>query len=157
MLYIKSFSNYDEFKEIFGIRKFDGRKARNNKILLSLLKDKELFHESVKRGDLELFEQKNLVDLRNIINERLNISGAKSSKLPYRITLRGYTYYSDKYSLDDMNGICEDGTPNAVRYFNHENNRAWKMKQANTRDRTTMTSLTIITMKSMNSFPYTPN
>ena len=128
MLYIKSFKNHTEFQQIFGVREFEGHKARNNKILLSLLKDKELFHESVKRGDLELFEQKNLVDLRNIINERLNISGAKSRKLPYRLTLLGYTYYSDKYTLDDLNGICEDGTPNAVRYINNESGRVFKMK-----------------------------
>ena len=128
MLYIKSFKNYEEFQEIFGVRVFDGRKARNNKILLSLLKDKKLFRASVKSGDLSLFAQKNLVDLKNLLIHKLYNSGAKSKKLTHRITLLGQTYYSDKYSLDALNGICEDGTPNAVRYVNHESGRVFKMK-----------------------------
>ena len=63
MLYIKSFSNYEEFKQIFGVRVFDGEIARKNRILLSLLKDRKLFKASVKSGDLTLFSFKNLVDL----------------------------------------------------------------------------------------------
>lgn len=51
MLYIKSFSNYEEFSQLFGVREFNGCKSRNNKILLALLKDKELLHEAVKNGD----------------------------------------------------------------------------------------------------------
>ena len=128
MIYITSFRNYEEFKEIFGVRKFDGRKARNNKILLSLLKDRKLFKESVKSGDLSLFGIKNMVDLRNIIYQKLRNSGAHTKKLSYQVLLLGQTFYSDKYSLDELNGICEDGTPNAVRYVNHENDRVWKMK-----------------------------
>ena len=128
MLYIKSFSNYEEFKQIFGVRVFDGEKARKNRILLSLLKDRKLFKASVKSGDLTLFSFKNLVDLRNYITKKLCVSGMRSRKLIYPITLLGQTYYSDKYSLDALDGICEDGTPNAIRYFNHENERTWKMK-----------------------------
>ena len=33
MLYIKSFSNYTEFQEIFGVRVFGEEKARKNKRL----------------------------------------------------------------------------------------------------------------------------
>lgn len=128
MLYIKSFKNYEEFKEIFGVRVFDGKEARRNKILLSLLKDKELFKAAVKSGDLRLFSFKNLVDLRNYISKKLHESGAKSKKLTYKINLLGQTYYSDKYSLDSLEGICEDGTPNAVRYYNNEVGKIFKMK-----------------------------
>ena len=128
MIFIKSFSNYEEFRELFGIRKFDGRKARNNKILLSLLKDKEVHKRAIATGDYTLLSIKNMVDLKNIITKKIQESGAKSKKLKYKLNLLGQTYYSDIYSLDAMGGICEDGTPNAVRYFNHENNRAWKMK-----------------------------
>ena len=128
MLYIKSFNNFEEFKQIFGVRVFGDEKARKNKILLSLLKDKKLFKSAVKSGDLTLFSFNNLVDLRNYITKKLYISGLKSRKLTYTVNLLGQTYFSDKYSLDESNGICEDGTPNAIRYINHENNRPWKMK-----------------------------
>ena len=128
MLFIKSFNNAREFQELFGIRKYEERKVRSNKILLSLLKDKKLFHESVRKGDLSLFAIKNMVDLRNELLMRIKTSGAKSKRLPYKLVLLGNTYYSDKYSLDHLEGICEDGTPNAVRYVNHENGRVFKMK-----------------------------
>lgn len=128
MLYISSFKNYEEFQQIFGVRQFEGGKARNNKILLALLKDKELFKQSVRSGDLSLFAAKNLVDLRNIITKKLHISGAKSHNLPYKIELLGQTYYSNKFQLDSMLGLCEDGTPNACRYINMESGRVFKMK-----------------------------
>ncbi len=129
MLYISSFKNYEEFQQIFGVRQFEGGKARNNKILLALLKDKELFKQSVRSGDLSLFAAKNLVDLRSIITKKLHISGAKSHNLPYKIELLGQTYYSNKYQLDSiMCGVCEDGTPNAIRYINIEKNHVFKMK-----------------------------
>ena len=128
MLFISSFSSYTEFQEIFGIRVFGEEKARKNKILLALLKDKKLFKESVRSGDLSLFSVKNLVDLRNIITKKLQISGARSHNLPYKIELLGQTYYSNKYKLDSMSGVCEDGTPNAVRYINMESGRVFKMK-----------------------------
>ena len=128
MLYIKSFSNYSEFQEIFGVREFEGRKARNNKILLSLLKDKKLFKEAVRNGDLDLFAIKNMVDLRKELTHRISVSGAHSHSLSNKITLLGRNYYSNKYKLDGMAGICEDGTPNAVRYINMESGRVFKMK-----------------------------
>ena len=128
MLYIKSFSNYAEFQEIFGVRVFGEEKARKNKILLSLLKDKSVHKRCIETGDYTLLSIKNMVDLRNICMRKLHESGAKSKRLKYQLKLLGVTYYSDIYSLDNMNGICEDGTPNAVRYINNENNRVWKMK-----------------------------
>ena len=128
MLFIKSFSNYAEFQEIFGVRVFGEEKARKNKILLALLKDKETHKRAIATGDYTLLSIRNMVDLRNICMRKLHESGAKSKKLTYQLNLLGVTYYSDIYSLDSMKGICEDGTPNAVRYVNHENNRAWKMK-----------------------------
>lgn len=128
MLFIKSFSNYAEFQEIFGVRVFGEEKARKNKILLSLLKDKTVHKRCIETGDYTLLSIKNMVDLKNIITKKIYESGAKSKKLKYKIELLGQTYFSDIYSLDSMNGICEDGTPNAVRYFNHENERVWKMK-----------------------------
>lgn len=128
MLFIKSFNNYTEFQELFGVRVFGEEKARKNKILLALLKDKDVHKRAIESGDFTLLSIKNMVDLKNVCLRKLHESGAKSKKLCYQVSLLGVTYYSDIYSLDSMKGICEDGTPNAVRYVNHENNRAWKMK-----------------------------
>ena len=128
MLFIKSFSNYTEFQEIFGVRVFGEEKARKNKILLALLKDKAVHKRAIESGDFTLLSIKNMVDLKNVCIKKLHESGAKSSKLRYEVNLLGVTYFSDIYSLDSMNGICEDGSPNAVRYFNNENSRPWKMK-----------------------------
>ena len=129
MLYITAFKNYTEFQELFGVRQFDnGQKARKNKILLALLKDKAFFKDAVKSGNLYPFGIKNMTDLRNYLAHRIHVSGAKSKKLCHKIYLLDRYYYSDKYTLDDMAGVCEDGTPNAVRYVNTENNRPWKMK-----------------------------
>ena len=128
MLFITAFKNYSEFQELFGVREFDGKKARKNKILLSLLKDKAFFKESVKSGNLYPFSIKNMVNLRNYLVHRIHVSGAKSKKLCHKLWLLDRYYYSDKYTLDGMAGVCEDGTPNAVRYVNTENNRPWKMK-----------------------------
>ena len=128
MLFITAFKNYSEFQELFGVREFDGKKARKNKILLSLLKDKAFFKESVKSGNLYPFSIKNMTDLRNYLVHRIHVSGAKSKKLNHRIQLLGRCYYSNKYRLDELDGICEDGTPNAVRYVNLESGRVFKMK-----------------------------
>lgn len=128
MLYIKSFSNYTEFQEIFGVRVFGEEKARKNKILLALLKDRETLRRAVETGDYTLLSIRNMVDLRNICISRLHESGARSKNLKYKVGLLGQTYYSDIYSLDSMEGICEDGTPNAVRYINNESGRVFKMK-----------------------------
>lgn len=128
MLFITAFKNYSEFQELFGVREFDGKKARKNKILLSLLKDKNFFKESVKSGNLYPFSITNMTDLRNYLVHRIHVSGSKSKKLCHKIWLLDRYYYSDKYTLDGMAGVCEDGTPNAVRYVNTENNRPWKMK-----------------------------
>lgn len=45
MIYIKSFKNYDEFKQLFGVVKHgNGVVSRKNKILLACLKNRKLFH-----------------------------------------------------------------------------------------------------------------
>ena len=89
MLYIKSFSNYTEFQEIFGVRVFGEEKARKNKILLALLKDKAVHKRAIESGDFTLLSIKNMVDLKNICIKKLHESGAKSSKLRYEVNLLG--------------------------------------------------------------------
>ena len=95
MLYIKSFSNYTEFQEIFGVRVFGEEKARKNKILLALLKDKSVHKRAIETGDYTLLSIRNMVDLKNVCIKKLHESGAKSSKLRYEVNLLGVTYYSD--------------------------------------------------------------
>lgn len=128
MLFIKSFANYEEFKEIFGVREFEGRKARNNKILLSLLKERVILRNVIKTNDFTLLSINNMTDLKNTVLKKVSISGARSKKLKYKLTLLGRNYYSAVYSLDQLNGICEDGTASAVRYVNNESCRVFKMK-----------------------------
>ena len=56
MLYY-NFSNFEEFKERFGIQEHaNGEKSRKNKILLAFIKNKELLHEAVITGNFYLFQ-----------------------------------------------------------------------------------------------------
>ena len=71
MLYTKSFSNYAEFQQIFGIREFDGRKTRKNKILLSLIKDPTIRKEAIKSGDYTLLSITNMTDLKQILTKKI--------------------------------------------------------------------------------------
>lgn len=44
------------------------------------------------------------------------------------IKLMGMYFHSDSFETDDMEGLCEDGTLNAIRYRNIEKGRVFKMK-----------------------------
>lgn len=44
------------------------------------------------------------------------------------IRIMGHMFFSDSYETDDMDGLCEDGTLNAIRYKNIEKDRVFKMK-----------------------------
>lgn len=46
----------------------------------------------------------------------------------YRLNLNGRGFFSDSFETDDMNGLCEDGTINAIRYRNIEKDHVFKMK-----------------------------
>lgn len=128
MLYTKAFNNYAEFQQIFGIREFDGRKTRKNKILLSLIKDPTIRKEAIKSGDYTLLSITNMTDLKQILTKKIRISGVRSSKNPYKVEVLGKTYKSHIYSTDHWKGLCEDGSPGFVRYHNHENDGTFKMK-----------------------------
>ena len=128
MLYIQSFRNYEEFKELFGIREFEGNKSRKNKILLSLLKDKGIHRKAVETGDLTLLSIRNMADLKNTVIEKVRESGKKNSNLYLQVTLLGIDYYNDQFLLDELDGICTDETANAIRYINSESGRVYKMK-----------------------------
>jgi hypothetical protein len=124
-----NFNGYEGFKEIFGINEHgNGVKSRNNKILLGFLKNRELLHQAVQNNDFSLLHISNMVDLKNILTKRIRVSGIRSGKNCYRVDLMGKVFASDTYSTDESRGLCEDGTPNAIRYINHKLDKVFKMK-----------------------------
>lgn len=127
MLYITSFTNYEEFLSLFGIREFNGKKSRKNKILLSFLKDKNIHKYCIEKNDFRLLSINNMAELKSILMNKIQVSSVRSNK-PHTLYLLGKTYHSNIYSTDHAEGICEDGTPNAIRYINHDSERVFKMK-----------------------------
>ena len=51
-----------------------------------------------------------------------------SGKGCYSLHLNGHDFYSNAYRTDYTDGLCEDGTDNAIRYVNVEKERTFKMK-----------------------------
>ncbi len=129
MLYYK-FKNYEEFKELFGIKEHgNGVKSRKNKILLAFLKSRELLRNATRSGDYELLHISSMAELKQTVLHHIIASGEADENLCYRVHLNGKTFYSATYETDDYKGICEDGDTKAVRYINHDNNdRVFKMK-----------------------------
>lgn len=62
--------------------------------------------------------------LLNIMQDSLFFSESAG----YNMILNGRRFLSDKYYTDSFEGLCEDGTLNAIRYINTENDRVFKMK-----------------------------
>ena len=127
--YNRIFRNYEDFKQIFGIQEHgNGAKNRKNKILLSFIKNPELLRQARKTGDFSLLSIRDMTTLKQILNDKIRRSGVHSKKNPHKLSLMGKTYGSPMYSTDELLGLCEDGTPNAIRYRNEESGRIFKMK-----------------------------
>lgn len=154
MIFIKSFSNYDEFKELFGMNEHgNGVKSRKNKILLSMLKNKALIHEVAsakeeyfmsskfgrdpRRGEVRArrwvrssssFNTNAFLSVRTMddLREKCYVRMRKNGA--YAVELNGNTFCSNIYKTDDMRGLCEDGDTTCVRYHNVERDRIFKMK-----------------------------
>ena len=69
-----------------------------------------------------------LNSLKNILLNRMQNALFFSGPVSYGMYLHGRRFLSDKYYTDSFNGLCEDGTLNAIRYINSENDRVFKMK-----------------------------
>lgn len=132
MLYY-NFKDYEGFKELFGLRECgNGVKTRRNKILLAYIKQDSLLKKAI-AGDYLSCCRINISDmpsLRSTLIGELRESGR--SELLWlsrsKIGLAGWVMYSEKYRLDEYNGVCEDKDYKSVRYINIENNRVFKMK-----------------------------
>lgn len=152
MIHIKTFQNYEEFKEIFGIIEHgNGVKSRKNKILLSCLKDRKLLHwwlgfrklakshgiNDTVLDDIDYLSATGMNDLKKFADALLwsipNASRLWSGchlwvgrKIVFQDT--GWRMLSKTMELDALNGICEDGDTKAIRYRNVERKKVFKMK-----------------------------
>lgn len=128
MLYY-NFKNYEEFKNLFGIVKHgNNNESRKNKILLAYLKGKDLLHQAVISNDYSLLHISEMTELENRMTNEILVSGNEDEDLPYDLRLMGKTYYSSIYETDEYQGLCEDGDPKCVRYYNHKTGKIFKMK-----------------------------
>lgn len=150
MIYIKSFKNYDEFKQIFAVVEHgNGVKSRKNKILLAWLKDRNFlkmwlaFKDAYRkeRGS-DYLDQNSYLAARNMDDVKAAVRKILSqvSRIDSNITRMdtacywccfpdlGWEMYHTNLYLDEQNGLCEDGDTKAVRYVNAENRRVFKMK-----------------------------
>lgn len=148
MIYIKSFKNYDEFKQLFGVVKHgNGVVSRKNKILLACLKDRKLFHWWLgfkewcdRTGEKYLYENHdylratNMDDLKAFAKHMVSClvyNDPNNEDTLYQIYFGNdfpYALYSTTLSLDSLNGICTDGDSKSIRYENIERGRIFKMK-----------------------------
>ena len=153
MIYIKSFKNYDEFKQIFGVVEHgNGAKSRKNKILLACLKDRKLLKwwlefreqclENKAKEDtvrfLDYLYARNMDELKRFAKFMLgdaiyyralwNRTDDEGYKLAFDSEFP-YILYSPTLCLDKFKGLCVDGDTKSIRYVNTErNDRVFKMK-----------------------------
>lgn len=122
MLYF-NFKNYEEFKELFGVRVCgNGAKQRQNNILLQSLKGLFKYRETP-WAEL-LMESNSMVELKSRA-----LLVLRSYSTGYSISLdNGALFHHPTFRTDETNGICYDGDAASIRYINTENDRAFKMR-----------------------------
>lgn len=120
--------NYEDFKKVFGIVEHgNGEKSRRNKILLSVLKQKELLHDVVINKNSHAKKLLNCRDMSLLFTSLTWLLSERPHEYRNRIVLMNYAMYSKDYELDDMKGLCEDGDYTSVRYVNNSG-RVYKMR-----------------------------
>ena len=124
-----NFKNYEEFNTLFGIVKHGNNNvSRKNKILLAYLKDKELLHQAVASRDYTFLHIADMTELETRMMNEILVSGNEDQTLPHEVLLMGRTYHSAVYETDGYQGLCEDGDPKCIRYYNHKTGKIFKMK-----------------------------
>lgn len=71
---------------------------------------------------------KTLPVLKGVLMDALHERMLGTPDANHSLYLNGYWYCSDSFETDDMDGLCEDGTLNSIRYRNIEKERVFKMK-----------------------------
>lgn len=130
MLYY-DFKNYEGFKERFGV-KGSKENPRKNKIILSYIKQLPLLERARLTNDYREINMTSMSALWETVRRkfvrRSNDYYYESNDHYACIEMLGLRLYSKKFKFDALNGICDDGTVNFVRYVNMENGRVWKMR-----------------------------
>lgn len=143
MIYIKSFKNYDEFKQLFSVVKHgNGVVSRKNKILLACLKNRKLFHwwlgfkeqDDRLTDNCDYLRATNMDDLKYFAKHMVSdiaLHDPDSEDTLYILSFDKdfpYTLYSTTLSLDTLRSVCTDGDVKSIRYKNIERGRIFKMK-----------------------------
>ena len=79
-------------------------------------------------SDYDLLSVMNVTALRRVIYNLMGSQKFRKNDAVYRMELMDHLFYSNLYKTDDLKGLCEDGTPNAIRYINVERERVFKMR-----------------------------
>lgn len=129
MIYIKSFSNYEGFKEVFGfIEHGNGVKSRKNKILLGVLKDRKFIHRCLgSEKDAKILSITSMAELKNYLRDYVCRHTDGSYCLCFNLPSISAVENSI-YMLDNLKGICQDMDTACIRYVNIERDKVFKMK-----------------------------
>jgi len=79
-------------------------------------------------ADADLLFCKDMASLKSRIMEILQDSSFSKPDADYVMRIGEQSFRSNLYETDDLNGICEDGTDNAIRYRSIEKQRIFKMR-----------------------------
>lgn len=129
MIYIKSFSNYEQFKEVFGfVNHGNGVKSRKNKILIGILKDRKFIHRCLgDEDDAKILSITSMAELKNYLRDYVLRHTSGSYFLNFYFTSVSRVC-NNLYKFDELCGICEDMDTACIRYINIERGKVFKMK-----------------------------
>lgn len=109
---------------------YDAVKRKNENRLRSIIDRLHEKRDGQSYADLhyaELFAQ-SLPVLKHVLMSFLTRKHLAKAGCVHELCLNGRKFYSDSFETDDLNGICEDGTFNAIRYRNIEKDHVFRMK-----------------------------